>query len=130
MKTIKWICLLLLCVILLQGCVAAVVGAGAGAGAVAYIKGELQTTYAAPLSKTWDAAMSALKELEITVVTTQMDATRGTIEASRADGSRVKIDMKATGIDTTSVSIRVGILGDQAASRTINDKIAANLEKK
>jgi hypothetical protein len=43
---------------MLQGCILLAVGAGAaaGVGAVAYLKGELQTTYAASLDRTWEAS--------------------------------------------------------------------------
>jgi len=52
----------LLCAgLMLQGCLLLAVGAGAGAGAgtLAYVRGELQTTYAASLNRTWDAALGA-----------------------------------------------------------------------
>lgn len=113
--------------LMLQGCVALVAGAGAGAGTVAYIRGELQTTYAAPLGRTWDAAVGALKDLAITVKTTKKDELGGTIDAARADGTAVKIALESVGPGTTSVKIRVGIFGDEEASKAINRKIADRL---
>lgn len=125
----KGISLFLLCTILMvQGCVA-VIGAGAGAGTIAYIKGELQTTYAASFNRTWEASLSALKDLGITVYNTQKDATEGDIEATKADGTKVKINLKPTGSDTTSVKIRVGIFGDEEVSRTISNQISKRLGK-
>ena len=40
---------------MVQGCVMLALGTGAavGAGTVAYMRGELQTDYAAPLDQTW-----------------------------------------------------------------------------
>jgi hypothetical protein len=115
-------------VLMMLGCVA-VIGAGAGAGTVAYVKGELQTTYAASFNRTWDASLAALKDLGITVYNTQKDATEGNIEATKADGSKVKLNLKPTGSDTTAVKIRVGIFGDEEVSRTISNQISKRLGK-
>ena len=122
--------LVLICMsLMLQGCVLLVLGAGAGAGAatVAYVKGELKTTYAASLNRTWDATLSALKDLQMDVHTRKKDATEGNIEATKADGTKVKITLEPAGPDTTSVRIRVGTFGDEEVSRVINRKIASKL---
>ncbi len=130
MVVVKGIALLLLSLVLiLQGCVAAVIGAGAGAGTIAYIKGELQTTYAASLNRTWEATLAALNDLEIKVHSTQKDATEGVIEASKADGTKVKLNLKPASPDTTIVKIRVGILGDEEVSRIISHQISKRLGK-
>jgi hypothetical protein len=42
----------------------------------------------------------------------------------------VKLNLKTTGPDTTSVKIRVGAFGDEDISNTINRKIATHLGKK
>jgi len=127
-RAISWA---VLCVsVLLQGCgalVAAGAGAAAGAGTVAYVKGELQSTYAAPFGRTWDAAEAALKDLELRVKTADKDATGGTIEAMRTDQTPVKLTLKAAGPGTTSVKIRVGTFGDEEVSMAIHHKIAAHL---
>jgi len=120
--------LLLFSTLILQGCVA-VIGAGAGATTVAYLEGELQTNYAAPFNRTWEAALVALKDLEIKVYNTAKDATGGVIEATKADGTKIKLNLKPSGPDTTSVKIRVGIFGDEEASRTISRQISVRLGK-
>jgi len=119
---------LLFPMIMIQGCVA-IIGAGAGAGTVAYVKGELQTTYAAPFNRTWDASIEALKDLGITIYNTKKDATEGDIEATKADGTKVKINLKPKGQDITVVKIRVGIFGDEEVSRTISNQISKRLGK-
>jgi hypothetical protein len=115
--------------LMLQGCLLLAVGAGVGAGVatVAYIKGELKITYAASLNPTWDAALSALKELQINVHDSKKDATKGDIAATKADGTKVAITLEPAGPDTTTVKIRVGTFGDEDASRVIHRKIASNL---
>lgn len=121
--------LLLGVALLFQGCllVAAGAGAGAGVGAVAYVRGELQTTYPAPLDRAWSAALGAVKDLQMSVSGTTRDALGGTIDARRADGTAVKVILEAAGPETTAVKIRVGILGDEAAAKTIHRKIAERL---
>jgi hypothetical protein len=125
----KCIALGFLCsILMLQGCVA-VIGAGAGAGTVAYVRGELQTSYAASFNRTWEASLVALKDLGITVYNTEKDATEGNIEATKADGTKVKINLKPAGTDITAVKIRVGIFGDEEVSRTISNQISKRLGK-
>jgi hypothetical protein len=108
-----------------QGCL--LLAAGAGAATVAYVKGELRTTYAASLNRTWEAILSALKDLRINIYSSKKDATEGDIEATKADGTKVKINLEPAGPDTTSVRIRVGMFGDEEASRVINRQIASKL---
>ena len=42
-------------------------GAGAGAGTIAYLKGELKSTEEASIDRTWQAAQKAIEELEFSV---------------------------------------------------------------
>ncbi|TSC92703.1 MAG: hypothetical protein CEN91_375, partial [Candidatus Berkelbacteria bacterium Licking1014_85] len=65
--------------LVLQGCMLLAVGAGAaaGAGTMVYIEGEFQTTYAASLDRTWNAALEALKGLDFRIIGTQKDETEG-----------------------------------------------------
>ena len=97
---------------------------------VAYVKGELKTTYAASLDRAWEATLSALKDLQIKVRESKKDATKGDIEATKADGTKVTIALEPAGPDTTTVRIRVGTFGDEEASRVINRKIAIKLDAK
>ena len=130
MRAMIGIILVVFCMsLMLQGCLLLAVGAGAGAGAatVAYVKGELRTTYAASLNRTWDATLSALKDLRINVYSTKKDLTEGDIEATKADGTKIKINLEPAGPNTTSVRIRVGMFGDEEASKVINGQIASKL---
>ena len=102
-------------------------GAAAGAGTVAYIKGELQTNYASPLDETWQAALSALQDLGYRIISSQKDGTEGEIEARRIGGDKVRVGLSVSGPETTLVKIRVGVFGDEAVSRTIERKIASGL---
>jgi hypothetical protein len=112
---------------MLQGCAALVVGGAGGAAAVAYVKGELETTYGASLDRTYDASLKALKDMQITVLSSKKDATAGTIEATKADGTKVKVSLETAGPGSTLVKIRVGTFGDKDVSMAINSKIGSNL---
>jgi len=115
--------------LVLQGCMLLAVGAGAaaGAGTMAYIEGEFQTTYAASLDRTWNATLEAIKDLDFRIIATQKDETEGDIEAKKIGGEKVRIGLSIAGPGTTLVKIRVGIFGDEAASRAISNKIASRL---
>jgi len=115
--------------LMLQGCMLLALGAGAaaGAGTVAYVKGELQTTYAASLDRTWNATLETIKDLDFRIIATQKDETEGDIEAKKIGGDKVRIVLSIAGPGTTLVKIRVGIFGDEAASRAISNRIASRL---
>ena len=112
-----------------SGCIAAAVvaGAGAGAGTYSYIKGELQATYPGSLQKVWPKTLAAVESLKLHVDTKQMDALGGTIQAKRADGTEVKIQLKPAGDQSTTVGVRVGIFGDKAQSERIHGAIRREL---
>lgn len=119
--------------LMLQGCVplvAAGVGAAAGAGAVAYSEGALDTTYAASLNRTWDATMGALKDAQLSITEQQKDEAHATIKARRTDNTPVTVSLDRAGANATTVKIRVGTFGDEEASRAINNRIAARLGAK
>lgn len=112
-----------------QGCVAAALGgAAAGAGAVAYQKGEYQGVYRAPLDRTATAAVTALQQLDLTVDRQEQVAPDQTqIEARKPDGTKITVALTPSGGDTTIAKIRVGTLGDEGLSRMIDRRIADNL---
>jgi len=118
--------------LMLQGCVLLAVGAGAaaGVGTVAYIKGELQTTYAASLDETWDASLEALKELNLRIVSTRKGEAEGEIEAKKVGEDKVSVALSIAGPGTTLVKIRVGIFGDERESRAISKGIESKLRGK
>lgn len=117
--------------LMLQGCgplLATGDGAAATAGTMAYVEGDLDTTYAVPLDRTWNAAMAALKDARLRVVDQKKDSAHATIKARREDHTPVTVSLHQAGPNTTSVKIRVGTFGDEEGSRAINRRIAAHLE--
>ena len=123
-------CVLVSMGLMLQGCVLLALGTGAaaGAGAVAYMKGELRVTYTAPLDRTWEATLGALDDLGYGILTSQKGESGGEIEAKKVGQDKVTVGLSISGPGTTLVTIRVGIFGDEEVSRTIQGKITSRLE--
>jgi hypothetical protein len=116
--------------LILTGCLAAAAvggAAAAGAGTVAYIKGELKATEEATLDKTWEATVGAVDELNFLVINKLKDAVSAELEAKTADNKTVKIELKRVTANLTDISIRIGTFGDETLSRYILSKIEARL---
>jgi len=116
---------LALAVALQSGCVVAAVGAGAGA--VAYIRGDLEATLESSLNATNKAAGRAISQLEFAKVSENKDALTSNITARTAQDKKVEIFMTKVSDSITKVRIRVGVFGDEAVSMAILDKIKAAL---
>jgi Protein of unknown function (DUF3568) len=88
---------------------------------------EGQTTYAASFDRTWNAALGALRDANLQVKDTERDGNDGTIKAVRADDKDVTVALESAGPGTTSVKVRIGIFGDEEASKAIHRQIASRL---
>ena len=115
----------------LQGCPLILVGGGAAGGGagVAYSKSELEQVHAAPYDKVWDATLSALRTLNITVSETQKDQISAKAIGAKSDGTSVVVSVLPVTKDTTSVRIRIGTFGDRPASEQIQGEIAVVLKE-
>jgi hypothetical protein len=102
-------------------------GAALGAGAVAYVRGELETTLASPLARVHAASQGALDDLQFAVSSSDRDAVYGEIRALTVDDRRIKLEMNARGKEVTELRIRVGMFGDEEVSRRILDRLKARL---
>ena len=132
MKRQKLILLLLIAAspLILTGCLAAAAVGGAavaGAGTVAYIKGELKATEEATMEQAWKATEGAVEELQFFVINKIHDAVSGELEAKTADNKTIKITLKRIGNNLTEITIRVGTFGDETLSRYILSKIEGAL---
>lgn len=118
---------LLAALMLLPGCAAVLIGAGAGVGVgtVKYVEGELEKTYSARVQQVWNASMRAVQQLEMRVVGSEKDAVGGSIDARRIDGTPVKLRVQSVGTNVTSVKVRVGTFGD----REVSDRIIARIDQ-
>jgi len=112
-----------------SGCALLVVGgaAAAGAGTVAYVRGELQATVDGALDKTWSATLGALKDLQMPVTDQQKDGLSGKLTARAMGDKKVTVRLKKVTGTTTQIGIRVGTWGDEVRSRQILDQIKTRL---
>jgi hypothetical protein len=129
-----WIILLLLMAGGGTGCgifVAAGAGAAVGVGAAEYIGGELKQAYSAPMEKTWEASLAAADELKMKTTEKSIDNLdqNRVLKGRTEEGKDFQISLEKLGKDVTMVKVRVGIFGDEKASRAIQERIAKNLGK-
>ena len=130
-KAVIIIMMLALGPLVLTGCLAAAAvggGAAAGAGTIAYIKGELKATEGYSIDETWAATVTAVDELQFIVINKIKDATSAELKSQTADGKTVDIVLKRIADNITEIKIRVDTFGDEALSRYILSKIQANLK--
>ena len=112
--------------LLLTGCAALLVGAAAGAGGVAYVQGELKVTESVSLVVAQRAAEKALTDLKLGIQKRQADGLSGVLEARTAGDQKVTVKTKRIADKSTEIGIRVGVLGDEAKSRQILNRIQAS----
>jgi hypothetical protein len=115
------------------GCVLFVAGAGvaAGVGGAEYYRGELKQAYAVPMEKAWNASLAAADGLKMKIAEKSidnMDQNR-VIKGTTEEGKDFQIALEALAKDVTIVKVRVGLLGDEAYSKKIQEAVAKNLTK-
>ncbi len=135
MKRLRAICaaasVSLCAAVICPGCtVALVAGAAAAgiAGTYVYTEGRLESVEDAPLAEVHAAALKAVEDLGFTLKRESQDAFNSIIVAKRADDSEVNIALEKKSDSTTSVRIRVGIVGDEAVSTEILARMRENLK--
>jgi len=117
--------------LLTTGCIALVVGAGAGAGTYAYVNGELSRTYQASYQTTYNVCKGILADLNQPILEEKTDGTQTTISTKRADGTPMKVTIRIVDPEWTDVSVRTGHIGvwKKEISEQFHEFIAARLEK-
>jgi hypothetical protein len=110
---------------------AAGAGAGVGLGAAEYIRGELKQAYAAPMEKAWNASLAAVEEMKMRATEKSIDNLdqNREIKGKTDEGRDFQINLEVTSKEITTVKVRIGIFGDEAYSKRIQDAIAKNLKK-
>lgn len=98
-------------ILMSTGCIAVVVGAGAGAGTFAYVNGELSRTYHASYEKTFAVVEGILTDLKQPILEEKTDGTQTTIRTERSDGTPMTIQVRIIDPEWTEVSVRTGHIG-------------------
>lgn len=112
--------------VLLQGCAVALVGAGAGTAI--YATGDLKTVVSKDINSVYQATQKSLEQLQLRVTTKVKDALAAKIIARDAQDKKITIKFTSTTEDTTKLSIRVGLFGNETKSRLIYEQIQKNLD--
>ncbi len=103
--------------------IAGAAATGVGVGTYAYIKGNLQRTYEAPLDKVWAATLTTMEEFDLTIVSQRKDAFNGVIDGKMVDGRTFQINVVRKGTNSTKVGIRVGTFGDRGRAEVMHGHI-------
>ena len=115
--------------LLFTGCAAALLAGGvaAGAGAVFYVKGDLETTFDRSYDDVWEASLEGVQSLGLRAWKKEKGAEKGVIKTRRLDGKTVTIFVFPQTNQTSKLSIRIGAFGDEEGSREILKAIQAKL---
>jgi hypothetical protein len=96
-------------------------------GSSAFIRGELETADAVPLSLFYQASLDALHDLNFRVVSSSLGPRGARIQAVETGGRSIRLDLEKKSPSVTKLNIRVGVFGDQAVSRLIQQSIGTRL---
>jgi hypothetical protein len=133
MRTAKgWIVFLVIGAFLSSGCAALLpVGAavGAGSGTYFYINGEMKTDYYYSFDSVWKACEKTVAGMRGVDVLPDKEIGKGQITAV-IDEEKVQIAVTYKAKDVTTVSVRVGLIGNKLSSQLIHDKIGDNLVRR
>lgn len=130
-KKFRSIIFLILTVFAFTGCAAAVVGTamvGTGAGTYLFVNGELKSDYYYGFDQVWSAAEKTVATMRGTEVAPARGIGSGTIDTF-INGEKVHIKIVYKDKNITSVGVRIGVIGDEAASKRIHGQILDNLKK-
>jgi len=109
-----------------SGCLLVAAGA-AGAGTVAYVRGELDASLGNGYESVVLASNRAIDQLQFKKISESKDALKALLIARTASDKKVQITVIKVSETLTKVEIRVGVFGDQALSTTILEKIKGSL---
>jgi len=115
---------LLLTVGMQSGCMAAIFGGGAlaGAGALAYSRGDVSVVEHVNVSEAWAATLAAMDDLSITIVSRENEL-RGRALVAWRDDKRVRVRLGPQDNGSTEIRVRVGLFGDKRMSWQILKQI-------
>jgi hypothetical protein len=129
MRTIRTLTMSLMligCLAMQAGCLA-VAAAGAAAGTVLYVRGELKGNVVATPQEAVAATEKAFADLGLAQASATASGLDGKVTGKTAEGTNVTVTIRREAENLTQIRIRVGVFGNEAYSRSILDKINANL---
>ncbi|AQV02742.1 hypothetical protein B2D07_19500 [Desulfococcus multivorans] len=128
MQSLKMVISMLISCQTIIGCAFFVTGAVVGAGAYTYVNGELKRSYQAAYEQTVQASLSAMKEMNIEVISIEKQGLTTTIEGN-INGKPVVTRISRMDVNISEVAVRSGYVGvwDKNFSTAVHEKIALHL---
>lgn len=111
---------------IVSGCAVAVAGAAAGTGTYVWASGKLSFTTMHGIEAARKAALSGLRDMDVTVTSDVYDKLSGKIKGKTSLDESVAVDLEPQAVNVTKIDVRVGIM-DRAAATTIADAIKRHL---
>ena len=124
--------IVLACCFSLYGCPVLVVTGAAvagGTGTYYYVEGEMKTDYYFSVNGVWSAVEKTIADMKGRDVEPDKQPDGGKIVAVIND-EKVTFRLKYKDKDLTTLGIRVGVVGNETASKLLHDRVADNLLKK
>ena len=127
MKNSKKLILLAVSLFFLYGCELALLGLGAGGGIAGYkyVEGHGSREFPLEYSRAWNVTNRALENLNISISNSENRDSQGYIKGIRKDGKSVSIKLKERSQWVTTISARVGRIGDKDDAERILNEIAS-----
>jgi hypothetical protein len=100
---------------------------GIESGKFIYTNGAVKCDYTYPFEKVWEASVKAISDMKAASVTKEKRISKGEIEALISN-EKDKVTVSYSSRDMTSVSVRVGLMGNNIASKMILERITENLK--
>jgi len=132
LKRKKLLSILFMGIFFISGCGlewVAMGAAGAGSGTYFYINGELKTDYYYSFDRVWAACEKTVADMRGLDVEPKKEIGTGTI-STMIDNEKVLFTIQYKAKNVTTVSIRVGLIGNKLSSQLIHDKISDNIIRK
>ena len=120
-------CILIFNLMTNSGCIPLLVGAAAGAGGVAYVRGTLEKNVDNPVAQVHNAAVDACKNLKIAIQSDDLNQHSARMKGALDDGQKVQIDVASLTERSSKIQIRVGMFGDETKSQMILNAIQKKL---
>ena len=123
----KWIvAVMAVGVIITQAGCLMIAAVGAGAGTVAYTRGDLETSSTKSVAEVYKVIEASCKDMDFEIYKQEQKEFSGLIVAN-SDFGKVAFTIKGKSPTKTELSIRVGTFGDKDASDLILNKIKPQL---
>ncbi len=110
-----------------SGCFMLAVGAVGGVAGAVYMMGKLKDEVNYEVPTVHKATVAALAELELKLLEDKVDKLSAHVESEFSGGEHVWIDLESLSNSRTSLTIRVGITGNEVRARKIHDAIKRHL---